>query len=93
MESTIAMIRRTLTDEGLVRRTAAGLGGTPEGAFLACSFWMADCLALQGKVDEAKAQFERVLAFATMLVCWQKNTTSLAAIWPAIFHRRCRTWP
>jgi GH15 family glucan-1,4-alpha-glucosidase len=62
MESTIAMIRRTLTDEGLVRRTAAGLGGTPEGAFLACSFWMADCLALQGKVDEAKAQFERVLA-------------------------------
>jgi len=44
-----------------VRRTAA-TSQTAEGAFLACSCWMADCLQLQGKTQEAREQFERVLA-------------------------------
>ena len=62
MASTIAAIGRELTEGGLVRRMRSGGDGSPEGAFLACSCWMADCLSLQGKAEEAAAQFERVLA-------------------------------
>ena len=62
MAATIETIRRELTEGGLVRRTRARPGQTAEGAFLACSCWMADCLNLQGRHDEAREQFERVLA-------------------------------
>ena len=62
MISTIAVIGRELSDGGLIRRMRENKGETAEGAFLACSCWMADCLNLQGRIDEAIAQFERVLA-------------------------------
>ena len=44
-------------------RTDDSVDGLPagEGVFLACSFWMADNLVLQGRHDEARAQFERLL--------------------------------
>ena len=32
-----------------------------EGVFLACSFWLVEVLALQGKLDEARDLFERLL--------------------------------
>ena len=32
-----------------------------EGAFLACSFWLADNYAMVGRVDDAEALFERLL--------------------------------
>jgi len=60
--STVETLRRDLTEGGLVRRTKAKPGTTTEGAFLACSCWMADCLALEGRDAEAREQFERVLA-------------------------------
>ncbi len=62
MAATIDAIRYQLDDGGLIRRKARKPGGPDEGAFLACSCWMADCLDLQGKPDAAAAQFERVLA-------------------------------
>ncbi len=62
MAATIETIRRELTEGGLLRRTRAKPGKPAEGAFLACSCWMADCLSLQGRHDEAREQFERVLA-------------------------------
>jgi GH15 family glucan-1,4-alpha-glucosidase len=50
---------------GLVRRydTYHVKDGFPpgEGAFLACSFWLADNMILQGRIEDAKALFERLL--------------------------------
>jgi GH15 family glucan-1,4-alpha-glucosidase len=67
MAATIETIARELTQGGLIRRTKASAEPPSEGAFLACSCWMADCLNLQGRKDEARAQFERVLAVANDL--------------------------
>ena len=62
---TIAAVERELLHDGFVLRyrtdeTADGLHGR-EGAFLACSFWLADAYALQGRHDEARALFDRLL--------------------------------
>ncbi|MEV0225839.1 glycoside hydrolase family 15 protein [Streptomyces sp. NPDC050704] len=67
---TIEAIQRELsTTDGFILRypTAgedAGVDGLEgdEGAFLACSFWMADDLAMIGRVDEARKLFEKLLA-------------------------------
>jgi GH15 family glucan-1,4-alpha-glucosidase len=69
---TIEAIQRELsTTDGFVLRypttadhTAENLDGLPgdEGAFLACSFWLADDLAMIGRVDEARRLFEKLLA-------------------------------
>ena len=66
--STVEAIQRELMEDGLVRRyqttqTADGLEGS-EGVFLACSFWLADNLVLQGRYDDANALFKRLLALA-----------------------------
>jgi GH15 family glucan-1,4-alpha-glucosidase len=65
MQKTVETIRRELTQDGLVRRKKARLDKPAEGAFIACSCWMADCLALQGRIEEARQQFERVLTLRT----------------------------
>ncbi|WP_455362381.1 glycoside hydrolase family 15 protein [Streptomyces sp. SYSU K21746] len=67
---TIEAIQRELsTSDGFVLRypTAgdeAGVDGLEgdEGAFLACSFWLADDLAMIGRVDEARRLFEKLLS-------------------------------
>ena len=60
MTATIAAIERDLVVDGLVRRSAPA-GKPPPNAFLACSCWLADCQAAQGRHDEARATFERLL--------------------------------
>lgn len=64
MAATISVIQKQLDDHGLIRRTPARHDGMDEGAFIACSCWMADCLMLQGRHAEACEQFERVLSVA-----------------------------
>ncbi len=66
VRGTVAAVERELLANGLVRRydTAAGADGLPpgEGAFLACSFWLADAYAMQGRTDDARELFGRLLA-------------------------------
>jgi GH15 family glucan-1,4-alpha-glucosidase len=61
MSRTIAAIERDLVEDGLVRRWRPD-SETSEGAFLACTCWLADCQALQGRDQDARATFERFLA-------------------------------
>ena len=65
---TVHAIETELTHDGLVKRyhTTEVADGLPpgEGTFLACSFWLVDNLALQGRFDEAHAMFERLIGLA-----------------------------
>jgi GH15 family glucan-1,4-alpha-glucosidase len=58
---TIAAVERELVEDGLVRRWSL-VNGPPEGTFLACTCWLADCLSMQGRTAEARGYLERVLA-------------------------------
>jgi GH15 family glucan-1,4-alpha-glucosidase len=68
VEGTVAAIQRELMSDGLVHRYppegSEKVDGLPpgEGPFLACSFWLADNLALMGRDKEATAIFERLLS-------------------------------
>jgi alpha,alpha-trehalase len=64
--ATIEATEEHLTDErGLVFRYLAedGLRGS-EGTFLLCTFWLAQAQALAGRVEQARATFDRAAAFA-----------------------------
>jgi len=67
VKGTVAAIQRELMVDGLVHRYppegSPSVDGLPpgEGTFLACTFWLADNLALMGRRDEALAIFERLL--------------------------------
>jgi GH15 family glucan-1,4-alpha-glucosidase len=63
---TIAAIEKRLFVDGFVLRydTEKTEDGLPpgEGAFLPCSFWLVDAYVLQGRIDEARRLFARLLA-------------------------------
>jgi GH15 family glucan-1,4-alpha-glucosidase len=67
VRGTVAAIERGLLRDGLVMRydTGESKDGLPpgEGAFLACSFWLADNWLLQGRAGEAQALFDRLLSY------------------------------
>jgi GH15 family glucan-1,4-alpha-glucosidase len=66
MRATVAAVEKHLLRDGFVLRYDTGEtdDGLPpgEGAFLACSFWLADAYVLCGRHDEARALFERLLS-------------------------------
>jgi GH15 family glucan-1,4-alpha-glucosidase len=68
MLATVDFVRDELSWNGLLRRYDGddGLPGR-EGAFLACSFWLAECLAYQGRHQEAREAFDAALATASEL--------------------------
>jgi GH15 family glucan-1,4-alpha-glucosidase len=68
---TIDAVWRELGRDGFVSRystaeTDDGLAGD-EGQFLACSFWLVSALALNGRVDDARSLFERIVGLANDL--------------------------
>ena len=68
VQSTVAAIQQRLTAGGLVYRylpaeTPDGLAGD-DATFALCSFWLVDNLALAGRVDEARALFEKIAGYA-----------------------------
>ncbi|WP_448622195.1 glycoside hydrolase family 15 protein [Geodermatophilus sp. URMC 65] len=64
---TVTAVQRELDHDGFLMRYRSdadgGVDGLPggEGAFLACSFWLADALTGIGRRDEAEALFTRLL--------------------------------
>ncbi|MGW5275985.1 glycoside hydrolase family 15 protein [Streptomyces sp. NPDC004044] len=91
---TIEAIQRELsTEDGFVLRyptsgEAAGVDGLEgdEGAFLACSFWLADDLAMIGRVDEARQLFERLLSL-------RNDLGLLAEEWDSRLQRQVGNFP
>jgi GH15 family glucan-1,4-alpha-glucosidase len=74
VRGTIEAIERELVQDGFVARyehsdEAAAVDGLPpgEGAFLPCTFWLADCLVLLGREAEARSIFERLLGISSDL--------------------------
>ena len=66
VKGTVSAIERDLMADGFVLRyrTHPKIDGLPPGdaAFLPCSFWLADNLALQGRTEESRRLFERLLS-------------------------------
>jgi GH15 family glucan-1,4-alpha-glucosidase len=65
IRGTIEAVERRLFVDGFLLRydSRTSVDGLPEGegAFLACSFWLADAYVLMGRVDDARRLFERLL--------------------------------
>ncbi len=91
---TIEAIQRELsTEDGFILRyptegEEAGVDGLEgdEGAFLACSFWMADDLAMIGRVDEARRLFEKLLSL-------RNDLGLLAEEWDSNLQRQVGNFP
>jgi GH15 family glucan-1,4-alpha-glucosidase len=74
VRNTVATIEKELCKEGFVQRYTMNartekVDGLPpgEGAFLPCTFWLADNYLLQGREDEARQIFERLLSLTNDL--------------------------
>ncbi|HSH37768.1 MAG TPA: glycoside hydrolase family 15 protein, partial [Chthoniobacterales bacterium] len=66
VRSTVEAVERDLLHDGFVlryRTNENNVDGLPghEGVFLLCSFWLADCLHLIGRTEDARELFERLL--------------------------------
>jgi GH15 family glucan-1,4-alpha-glucosidase len=71
MLSTLEAIQKELVSDSLVYRYRSGSGEDglkgQEGSFSMCSFWLVECLARAGKVEEARLIFEKMLGYANHL--------------------------
>ncbi len=93
VRGTIEAVERHLFVDGFLRRydTRSSVDGLPpgEGAFLACSFWLADAYVLIGRVPEAERLFERLLGLRNdvglLAEEYDPNTRRLVGNFPQAF--------
>jgi len=65
MLRTVDTICEELDEDGLLRRYLAPDGlREDEGVFLACTFWLVTCLALQGRPGRARLHYRRAMGCA-----------------------------
>lgn len=79
MVRTVDAIRAELMDQGLLLRYRPqkmddGVARTPEGAFTACSFWLAEGLARQGRLEEATEVYDRAASTANDLGLYSEES-------------------
>jgi GH15 family glucan-1,4-alpha-glucosidase len=68
MVRTTDWIEKELDRQGLLLRYASADGlPDPEGAFVACTFWLAECLAKQGRAEAAAGAYARACGCANEL--------------------------
>ncbi len=71
VQATVKNTVKNLTTDGLVHRYRSNTtpDGLPdgEGTFSLCSFWLVDNLVLQGEIDEAWLEFEKLLTHSNHL--------------------------
>lgn len=75
MVRTTDAVWEDLEEHGFLRRYREdddGLEGK-EGAFLACSFWLAECLARQGRMEEAQQVFRKALSAGNDLMLFSEE--------------------
>ncbi|MGW3246713.1 glycoside hydrolase family 15 protein [Streptomyces sp. NPDC001070] len=88
---TVEAVRRELDHGGFVRRYTledSSVDGLPggEGAFLACSFWLAEALHRIGRTGEARELFERLLSL-------RNDVGLLAEEWDPVDRRQLGNFP
>ena len=94
MIGTVNAIEQDLMSNGFVHRYRAKerIDGLPpgEGVFIACSFWLADNYQLQGRYDDARQSFERLLSLANDLGLLAEEYDAPAGCWGIIPRRLTR---
>jgi GH15 family glucan-1,4-alpha-glucosidase len=90
VQGTVRAIEKELMTDGFVRRytTTENVDGLPpgEGAFLACTFWLADNYSAVGRLDEAVTLFERLLSL-------RNDVGLLAEEWDPVAQRMTGNFP
>jgi len=79
--ATLDAIGAELSDDALVMRYDRddGLEGQ-EGSFAACAFWYVECLARAGRIEQARMNMEKLLAYGNHVELYAEEFTSKAEL-------------
>jgi GH15 family glucan-1,4-alpha-glucosidase len=79
--ATLDAIGERLADDGLVMRyDHEGSAARNEGSFAACAFWYVECLARAGRVEQARTNFEKLIAYGNHVQLYAEEFSSRAEL-------------